>query len=339
MKHRESVKKQKLEESEKWKEVTCSKDKSHEDVLKLLEDLELMEELDDELDKLEVHDDESLKKLMSGESVPDSKKRISFSEAPSSKKDSKEIAVVAPKLTTEGNLESPGVVSLLKGYRGRIEEILKNVEKNDELLDFFLDLSNLKEEMDDDIDQLNSEEDEESESEDSEDYSEQISDKTAQPLKSLAPISGPATKNVKFSESFDVKMIESQNIVQDSGEDETTLHINVKHSKNVFKPNVNSADVVAHPADIYKKFQHCFNSTTTRKSILKRSISTEKDNVEKIESVDKQQVEKPVVKIFHGEVSISSFCWIFIKFLKFLFNDFRSLEKLSKEMIASWRIM
>lgn len=297
-KHRESVKKQKLEESQKWKEVTSSKEKSHEDVIKLLEDLELMEELDDELDKLEIHDDETLKKLMSREPVSDSKKRICFAETPSTNNDSIETQIEPPSIISN----SHEIVSLLQGYRNRIEDILKNVEKNDELLDLFLDLSNIKEELDDDIDQLNPGYDEQTESDD-----EPTSDNEAPSLQSSETKSPKAEKNVKFSEDFDIRIIENkcQNSVENT-EEQKTLYINFKHSKNVFKPDIETqCEIVGHPADIYKKFPHCFNVSTTKKSILKRTNSSGEENAVNFDKGTKQQVEiTPIIKVYQGDVSI-----------------------------------
>ncbi|XP_063705473.1 unconventional prefoldin RPB5 interactor-like protein [Culicoides brevitarsis] len=89
-KHRESVaaqkKKERMErETAKNEEKT---EKSHEEVMNLLDELELMDELEEELANLNVQTDDQLQKLMSGElQPPKEKKRIAHSNNFAAKKD------------------------------------------------------------------------------------------------------------------------------------------------------------------------------------------------------------------------------------------------------------
>lgn len=142
------------------------------DVLKLLEDLELMEELDEELENLEINDDETLKKLMSGQMhVPESKPRISYyevkkneiqaSSTSNSASTSQSLAANAQKVancskTDETSMED--LVLLLKSYRAKLKNIMKDIKKDDKkTFNIYLDLADLEDEINDDIVALDSE--------------------------------------------------------------------------------------------------------------------------------------------------------------------------------------
>lgn len=78
-KQKEREEREKELHKEKQKTKNPTKEKSDEEILKMLEEAELMEELEEELDKLEVDEvnDETIRKLMSGEmKLPPEKKRL-----------------------------------------------------------------------------------------------------------------------------------------------------------------------------------------------------------------------------------------------------------------------
>uniref|UniRef100_A0A336L1K1 CSON002494 protein n=1 Tax=Culicoides sonorensis TaxID=179676 RepID=A0A336L1K1_CULSO len=75
-KHRRSVANQK--EKERMERENAGKEKSHEEIINLLDELELMDELESELDSMDIQSDDQLRRLMSGEiKPPPEKKRVS----------------------------------------------------------------------------------------------------------------------------------------------------------------------------------------------------------------------------------------------------------------------
>ncbi|XP_037923483.1 unconventional prefoldin RPB5 interactor-like protein isoform X3 [Hermetia illucens] len=78
--HRQNLRREKLKESSE--KAQRKEEKAHEDVLKLLDELEMIEELEEELKKLQIEDDDTLKKMLSGKiQLPSERKRISHYEA------------------------------------------------------------------------------------------------------------------------------------------------------------------------------------------------------------------------------------------------------------------
>ena len=98
-KHRLSLKQSKQKEREERekqnkKNPQKSKEKTDDDILKMLDEAELMEELEQELDTLDVEEinDETVRKLMSGEmKLPPEKKRVSYEKNISNENNDKEV--------------------------------------------------------------------------------------------------------------------------------------------------------------------------------------------------------------------------------------------------------
>ncbi|XP_055380285.1 unconventional prefoldin RPB5 interactor-like protein isoform X2 [Condylostylus longicornis] len=74
---REEHKKRARLEKLKERDVTNKEDKTYENIIMKLEELELLEELETELGELKIEDDDTLKKLMSGELKVEEKPRVS----------------------------------------------------------------------------------------------------------------------------------------------------------------------------------------------------------------------------------------------------------------------
>lgn len=270
----------------------------------------MIEELADELDSLDIDDDEKLSKIMNGEmKVPESKTRIAHnltaikvepeevSDISSTKSLSEDLShrikpleINNNDLITQNNQE---IVDLLKTYRCKIKDVLKNVKKDDERnINLFLDLIELKDDIEDDIRKMN----------DDEEYSE--SDET--------DIDGSETENdqknqretkrkVRFSTSLeDVKLIESKSEPYLNGHHDTnTIQINFKHSNAKFtNPSLPDDNTIASPADIYKLFHSTKPVTLSpaTKSILK--------NKGKEISSPTIEDEKSIKKIFHSDLQV-----------------------------------
>lgn len=128
LKHAESVRRQKQIEAEQREKAA----KEDQNVLKLLDDLE----------KLEVAYDDTLDKLL-----PLSKTNVHANESNSSTVDSNNNDLIA-----KSNQE---IVQLFKAYRGKIEDVLRNVRKDDDgSLNLYLDLIKLKKDIEDDIQKM-----------------------------------------------------------------------------------------------------------------------------------------------------------------------------------------
>lgn len=79
--HRKRVAESKKKEADERNRLKGDEDKSHEDIMNLLDELELMEDLDVELEQMDVNTDEQLRKLLSGEvKPPREKKRTAHSK-------------------------------------------------------------------------------------------------------------------------------------------------------------------------------------------------------------------------------------------------------------------
>jgi hypothetical protein len=306
-----------------------------EELFARLEELELMEELNEELEKIEESSDDTHIKLMKGEILdPHSRMWVSAADQ---KDDGEEIldndvfSTESPSSNQE-NSKNSEVVDLLKNYRSKIGSILKTIKKNDnKMLSLFLDLSELKDDIGDDINKLDdegkfesSESEEESEQElekndqsndtkeitksgdkigddiSSEGEGDDSDDNTRELISELqeAQIKAPKRK-VSFSSSLeDIKIIESNGMPVEHSE-KNTIHIHFQHSDQFFNDTIyeDDNDLVQHPGDIYRKFKHLFNSSTTKKSILKN-----KDQIRFVQDSKAEIV--PVKKVFETFVSI-----------------------------------
>lgn len=309
--HTESVRKLKQAEAEKRMNEAIA----DVDVDRILENYEMVEELAEELDNLEINYDDKLKKVMSGElKIPESKKRIAHSEP-----ELASVAVVNSSGDSSHNGDPPPykrfreinnndliaqnnqeIVDLLKTYRCKIKEVLKNAKRNDDRnMNLFLDLIELKDEIEDDIRKINDEEysdDDEQDSEDEETVSIEI-----KPIESKQE---DTKRKVRFSKSLeDVKLFDSKPELYDNTQPESsnTIQIHFKHSDAKFSPHQcadNADDRIAHPGELRKLLIHS-NSTASpapRKSILKHSNG--------LKSPESPTVEVTVKKIFHSDFQI-----------------------------------
>lgn len=275
------------EAEERQKEVRVERN-----VHELLDDFELIEELAEELDGLDVnYDDDTLMKMLRGElKLPEDKKRVAHSvqevETRTSVKRPPEIN--NNDLIAQNNQE---IVELLKTYRCKIKEVLKNVKKDDERnINLFLDLIELKDDIEDDIRKMNDDEEySESDERDSDDETETAS----------IEVKPEETKRkVRFSTSLeDVKLIESKSELYENGceDGNHTIHIHFQHSDAKFDGSGDNSNDVACPADILRKFHKVESPApaAARKSILK------------IKGSEPKALEVPEVKkIFHSDVQV-----------------------------------
>lgn len=102
-----------------------------------------MEELAEELESLEIQKedgDNTLLKVMSGElKIPESKKRIAHNSATTTTGESDMSLHHAPPENNSNDLiaqNNQEIVDLLRTYRCKIKEVLKNVKKDDERVSF-----------------------------------------------------------------------------------------------------------------------------------------------------------------------------------------------------------
>lgn len=311
-KHVESVRKQKQWEAYERQNEAQKEEAFHQ----LLDDYEMKEELAEELENLDIKDDEVLTKLLNGEiKAPETKPRITHSlDVPQIREESNNSTPNVGQATETLQLDpakynneinnndliaqnNQEIIELLKNYRSKIKEVLKNVRTNDERnLSLFLDLTELKDDIEQDIDMLNENEEYTTDEKDSDDETESI-DVAAKPAK----------RKVRFSTSLeDVKIFEN---VKPSGSQDAvnelephTIQINFQHSSNRSTCN-DSHDYIASPADIYQKFHHSFTSLTppsVRKSILKNNNHKSNGVAAKLEPL----TEKSLKKIFHADVQV-----------------------------------
>lgn len=304
-KHRESLKRQKQKEAEERQQQ-----QDNVDVFQKLDEYEMMEELAEELESLDIEDDELLSKLLSGKvPIPPSKQRVahnlvspsivkesidnenSLTCSPKSVPDLSSEASSSQDLITQNNHE---IVDLLKTYRSKIKDVLKNVRKDDERnLNLFLDLIELKDDIEDDIRKMNDDEEEEDYSSDASEEKDS-DDETA----SIEIKPGDTKRKVRFSKSLeDVKLIESKSELYDNVNSENhTIQINFKHSDAKFTcSKLPGDDTILHPGEIHQKPSPTPSTPPATKSILKN-----KRKVPESLAVD----DKPVKKIFHSDLSV-----------------------------------
>lgn len=298
-KHIENVKKLKQREADERR-----KQRNEVNIDKLFEDYELMEELADELDNLEIDDDDKLSKVMSGEmKIPTSKKRVAHIKDELNNTEHVDESEVEKLLTlpikyapeinnndliTQNNQE---IVDLLKTYRYKIKDVLKNVKKNDERnVNLFLDLIELKDDIEDDIRKMN----------DDEEYSDSDEqDSDDEETVSIELKHEETKRKVTFSTSLeDVKMIESKSELYDNlHSGSNTIQIHFKHSAAKFTSQSLPEDTtIASPVDVHKLFQKALPLSPATKSILKNKNKEVKPPA----SVD----EKPIKKVFHSDIQV-----------------------------------
>lgn len=308
-KHKESIRRLKQKEAEER-----SNQLDDRDVFETLDEYEMMEELAEELEQLDIKDDELLAKILAGEqSIPPSKQRVAHNLISSTVVNSaingltdNEFASTCfpksvPDLLTEANnsqdlitQNNHEIVDLLRTYRSKIKEVLKNVKKDDERnVNLFLDLIELKDDIEDDIRKMNDEEEVE--------YSSDSDEKDSDDETASIEIKPDETKRkVRFSTSLeDVKLIESKSELYENGTSENhTIRIHFNHSDAKFACTKlpEEEETISHPGEIHQMFQNAASVTPpATKSILKN-----KRKVPESQAMD----EKPLKKIFHSEAVV-----------------------------------
>lgn len=263
-----------------------------------------MEELAAELDTLEVDDDEKLSKVLNGEMrIPESRIRVAHNlthKAQPEKVNGTSTDTSNLKYPTEINnndlitQNNQEIVDLLKTYRCKIKDVLKNVKKDDERnINLFLDLIELKDDIEDDIRKMNDEE-EYSDTDDKESEDEEAID--------VEYKQEETKRKVRFSTSLeDVKLIESKSELYENGHaDINTIQIHFKHSAAKFtNPSLPDDDTIASPADIYRMFQPSTKPVTL--SPATKSILKNKGKEIKSPAVED---EKPMKKVFHSDIQV-----------------------------------
>lgn len=311
-----------------------------EELFAKLEEMELMEELNEELDRIEESPDDTHLKLMRGEiSDPHSRSWISHADSEQNNGNLVKTQIDNPEAPLKTQLaqettNNEDFVDLLINYRSKLENIVKTVQYNENTLSLFLDLNELKEEISDDIEVLedeingNLEKEEQVKDEEPEaqgkpevagtsksmsqspqngddissegENSSDSDDNTRELISELQQVQIKPKRKVSFSSSLeDIKIIESNGMPVEHS-DNNTIHIHFQHSNQVFNPTIyeDEEEIVQHPADIYKKFRTYFNSSTTKKSILKN-----KDQTIFVKDPPKERFE-PVKKVFETFVSL-----------------------------------
>lgn len=314
LRHAENVRQQKKAEADEREKAA----KEDGDVLNLLDQYEMMEELADELSEMEIRDDETLDKLIKGEiTVPASKMRIAHDkiDVDTSINTQNNRPNISPPAIVHHTNESQAtdsnnndliaknnqeIVHLLKAYRGKIKDVLKNVKRNDEgSLNLYLELIELKEDIDDDIRKMIDEEDNSDEDEEDEEAVSDSDDLTV----SASIDDQPRKRKVRFSTSLeDVKLIEPVGSCSDSNSDTSennTIDITFQHSSETFN-GFSDPDIVAHPGDIKSKFPQSPQLAVATKSILKTKTST--PQAEPIENVD--EMPPAVKKVFQSDIPV-----------------------------------
>ena len=284
------------------------------DVNKLLDEHEMMEELAEELDNLEIDNDDKLSKILSGElKIPESKQRIAHNIGGSLNSEVVQVLKkVPPDEKTNGHAEfketdeinnndlitqnNQEIVDLLKTYRCKIKDVLKNVKKDDERsLNLFLDLIELKDDIEDDIRKMN----------DEEQYSESDEKDSDDETTASIEVKPEETKRkVRFSTSLeDVKLIESKEQYKEAQAETSTIQIHFQHSdaKFISQKSPDDDSVIAHPGEVYKMFQ----KTTLTPIITTKSILKNRSGDLNSPTIPSAPMEvKPVKKIFHSEVQV-----------------------------------
>ena len=331
-KHAENVKNQKQMEAVERAQMNLEDT----EVSRMLEDYELMEELADELDNLQINGNsaDTLAKLISGKSVPDSKLRIAhdMEESPTSieyKKPfnacdmenfrhsiekisnfepSESTIKVCPEINNNNTEVNNDVVNLLKSYRSKLKDILKSITRDDEKnLNVYLDLCELKDNIEDDIQILNGDEMYSSEDDSCEidsDDNNTLSLNTK--IQKYSSKKNQNKRKVRFSSSLEnVKIIENKedSLNLPSYENYLPILIEIHHSENKFTSSHQKEDIMSSPADIYNKFHNTLvtkSEPTVKKSILKsKNTIVQTSHVKKCAEIQ----EKTTKKIFKSDVS------------------------------------
>lgn len=297
-KHAESVRRQKQIEAEQ-RQLEAE---GEVDVEQMLDEYELMEELTHEIESLDIEDDETFSRVLSGElKIPESKPRVAhnldspnnameWSSSEEKEPESRHKNVVSSELVARSNRE---IVELLKAYRSKLKDVLKNVKKEGRNLNLYIDLIEIKDEIDNDISKMN--DDGEDEEEDSETDERDSDDETTASIE----VKPEYTKRkVRFSTSLeDIKLIESKSELYENGTDNNnTIQIHFQHSAAKFvDPRQGDDDsIAAHPGEIHKLFIK--PSTPPAKSILKKKIRDVKSTT--------AFEEPPVKKIFQSDTQV-----------------------------------
>ncbi|XP_055538167.1 unconventional prefoldin RPB5 interactor-like protein [Wyeomyia smithii] len=298
--HRKRVKEHKQQEGKKLRTVQPSE--SDENVFSRLEELELMEELEQEMERLEVtvENDEQLRQLMSGDLKVNKKKRVAHNSEPDlANAENVEIETTEDENSSDGSSYSdddisPEFAKLLQQtksmdvqkkvdtFRAKLVEINDKLRQGGITVDEKVVLCDLRYEVEESLDFL---------------------------CPSWESTEKPS-KKIKFAETDSVKIIE--NPEPQSLKSKLTLELNVSHSAvHSNESVVKDGKEIVSPADIYRLFEHCLQkedsstaSNCKTKSILKnREKVLEEIHLEEASVVVKNQREKVSVPVdIIGEV-------------------------------------
>lgn len=295
------------------------------DLFDKLDELEMMEELQNELEGIPIQDDDKIEKMLNGEiEVHESKKRLShYAEKDENENVSK--FTVTPTNENDENENDLDIdedipieyIELLNAtdkltlfekrniFKRKMKELKKLIKKtslfteedvvkrmyNQELLECY----------EDEVLSIEAQMEEETDEEDVEEELPQIPEKVVEEeeIKTVKD-----ERRIKFSSSNEVKEFDlnlpvvpvEAPIIQNIESTNLTLELKFKHSDSSLQlSDITDDESITSPADIYKKFSHCLNSSSKigLRSILKNkeAVSFETHSLDEEEPFDEDYVE------------------------------------------------
>lgn len=302
------------------------------DLFDKLDELEMMEELQNELENIPIQKDDTVLEMLNGEvEIPQNKKRLShYAEKDENENLNSKFTVTKTDESFENNLNGNEdteddleidddddipieYIQLLNEtekltlfekrniFKRKIKELKKFIKKtslfteedvvkriyNQDLLECYEDeVLSIEAQMEEDTD---------------EDEDEQIEIKIVD--KELPIEDVKDDRHIKFSSSNEIKEFDLNSpvvpdkapIIEKIDSANLTLNLKFKHSDSNFELNNETSDeIITSPADIYKKFSHCLNnSSSCLKSILKNkeSVNLENHVKEEEETLDEDYIE------------------------------------------------
>jgi Prefoldin subunit len=287
-KHRANVRKMKMQEAES----RSDEKKSANDVLDVLDELEMIEELENELEKLEENvESEVIEKLMSADSQTQEKPRKShlskegevlFAVAKSNVKKAVEVKpeksyddlelgneyvdrseiIALEDLTKASNITKKIEIfsSRLKQVNQEIESLRSASETTEQNLLRRADLEELKDFLEDQLDQLQS---------DSEGDC---------PDPVVPTVDNRRRSSVTFAANDSVHIMDNTEKPNELLS-QKTLKLKITHSANVPDDHATTpTGVIRSPSDIYKEFAHCL-AGNRNKSILKNKEKVQEETI------------------------------------------------------------
>lgn len=294
------------------------------DLFDKLDELEMMEELQNELENIPIQKDDTVLEMLNGEiEIPQNKKCLShYAEKDENENLNSKFTVTKTDESFENSLNGNEddleidddipieYIQLLNEtekltlfekrniFKRKMKELKKFIKKqivssvedvnlriyNQDLMECYEDeVLSIEAQMEEDTD---------------EDEDENVENKE---LPSIEDVKDD--RHIKFSSSNEIKEFDLNSpVVPDKaplGEKidltNLTLKLEFKHSDSHFQLNNQTNDEITSPADIYKKFSHCLNSSSNDclKSILKNKESVNRENhvKEEEEPLDEDYIE------------------------------------------------